>query len=62
VPGGRVELPTNPESFRGCSTIALPWLKAGKLNLITLSVNAREHATDLDYEYTLSVEAQFACW
>jgi len=20
VPGGRVELPTNPESFRGCST------------------------------------------
>ena len=22
MPGGRVELPTNPESFRGCSTAA----------------------------------------
>ena len=22
MPGGRVELPTNPESFRGCSTVA----------------------------------------
>jgi hypothetical protein len=37
-------------------------VKAGKLNLITLGVNARERATDFGLSYALSVESQSVSW
>src|SRR5262245_12276650 len=42
VPGGRFELPTNPESFRGCSTAANDRLRAADFSFVLVRARFSE--------------------
>ena len=64
LPGGRVELPTNPESFRGCSTAAtdklLIWHFSSALR--TAQSFERRQALPLPSLRQSRVCRQFASW